>query len=125
MPRLEFTSETKRLAYKRSLGVCECRRIPFLRRPSGCGVVLGAGNIFYEHIIPDNIKPDNSLDNCAVLCRTCWREKTSRYDRKVIAKSNHTRDRHRGIKPATRGGAIVGTVASGWKHRMDGRWERR
>lgn len=125
MPRLEFTSETKRLAYRRSGGLCECRRIPFLRRPHGCGIVLGAGNVFYEHVIPDNMRPDNSLDNCAVLCRTCWREKTSRYDRKVIAKSNHTRDRNRGIKPVSRCSPLPGTVASGWKTSFNGGWERR
>lgn len=98
MPRLEFTSPTKRAAYKRSLGICECHLIPWLKRPQGCGCRLGAGNTFYEHIVPDNIRPDNSLDNCAVLTKTCWREKTDTYDRKVIAKSNHVRDLARNIK---------------------------
>lgn len=125
MPRLEFTSETKRAAYQRSRGVCECARIPFLRRPNGCGIVLGAGNVFYEHVIPDNIRPDNSLDNCAVLCRTCWREKTAKYDRPTIAKSNHSRDRNRGIKPVSRCNPLAGTVASGWKKSFNGGWERR
>ena len=123
--RLEFTAETKRLAYTRSHGTCECHRISFLRRPKECGVILGSGNVFYEHILPDAIKPDNSLDNCAALSRTCWREKTSGYDRKLIAKSNHTRDRDRGIARQLKGRPLVGTKASGIKLLMSGGWERR
>ncbi len=93
MPRLEFSAQTKRDAFARSNGICECHRIPWLRRPNGCRVKLSGGNIFYEHINPDGIRKDASLDNCAVLSKTCWRKKTDRYDRKVIAKSNHVRDR--------------------------------
>lgn len=96
--RIEFTAQTKRDAFDRAAGICECHLIPWLRRPNGCGITLGIGNVFYEHINPDNIRPDNSLANCACLSRTCWREKTDRYDRKIIAKSNHVRDLARGIR---------------------------
>lgn len=75
--RLEFSAPTKRAAYDRSNGICECHRIPWLRRPNGCGRELREGNTFYEHINPDNIRQDNSLDNAACLVRTCWREKTA------------------------------------------------
>ncbi len=98
MPRLNFTAVTKRNAFDRSRGICECYLVPWLSRPQGCGVKLVAGAIFYEHIIPDNIRPDNSLNNCAALTKTCWRKKTDNYDRKIIAKSNHSRDRNRGIR---------------------------
>jgi len=98
MSRLEFTAKTKRAAFERSRGICECHLVAMLNRPHGCGQKLAEGRIRYEHIIPDNIRPDNSLDNCAVLSLGCWREKTDIYDRKVIAKSNHMRDRARGIK---------------------------
>jgi hypothetical protein len=33
--------------------------------------------------------------------------------------------RHAGIKLAPQGRPLPGTFASGWKHRMDGGWERR
>jgi hypothetical protein len=122
--RLEFTAETKRQAFARSCGICECHRIPWLARPDGCGVNLTAGNIFYEHINPDQIRRDNSLDNAAVLCKTCWREKTDHYDRPTITKSNHVRDRHIGAVVAPRE-VIVGTIASGWKNHMRGGWSRR
>jgi hypothetical protein len=98
--RREFTSETKRQAYERSGEICECHRVPWLPTfGKGCGCALGPGNVFYEHIIPDNIGGDNSLDNCAVLCKTCWRAKTDTYDLKVIADANRQRDRNRGIRP--------------------------
>jgi hypothetical protein len=98
--RREFTSETKRQAYERSGGICECHRVPWLPTfGRGCGCALGPGNVFYEHIIPDNIGGDNSLDNCAVLCKTCWRAKTDTYDLPVIADANRQRDRARGIRP--------------------------
>jgi hypothetical protein len=98
MTRLEFTARTMREAWDRSNGICECHRVPMLNRPQGCGQALGEGNTFYEHITPDNIKSDNSLGNCAALCKTCWREKTNTYDKPVIAKSNRQRDRARGIR---------------------------
>lgn len=72
---------------------------------------LGPGNTFYEHITPDKLDGLNDIDNCATLCRTCWRSKTSGYDRPVIDKSRRQQDRNRGIrKPRT---------ITGWR-RFDG-----
>jgi hypothetical protein len=122
--RLEFTAETKREAFARSGGICECHSIPWLKRADGCGVRLMAGGIFYEHITPDAIRPDNSLSNCAVLSKTCWREKSYQYDIPLIAKSNRVRDRHFGTR-ATPDQVIVGTIASGWKNHMRRGWSRR
>ena len=96
--RLEFKAKTKNEAYDRSGGICECHRVPMLHRPEGCGRGLGIGNQFYEHITPAKNKDDNSLSNCAVLSKTCWREKTAIYDLKVIAKTKRQRNLARGIK---------------------------
>jgi hypothetical protein len=124
MSRLEFSSSTKREAYARSGGICECHRVPMLNRPEGCGLKLIDGGIFYEHINPDAIGPDNSLGNCAVLVRTCWREKTSRYDMPTIAKADRQRDRARRIK-SRKGAPLPGTKNSGIRRRMDGTVVRR
>lgn len=97
--RLEFTAATKREALERSGGACECHRVPQLAVKCG-GLALGAGNTFFEHIICDAIGPDNSLDNCAVLTKTCWRAKTAGYDLPVIAKTKRQADRNSGIRPA-------------------------
>jgi hypothetical protein len=124
MSRLEFTAKTKRAAFERSGGVCECHLVPMLHRPKGCGQKLAEGRIRYEHIVPAAMTRDNSLDNCAALSLGCWREKTDQYDRKVIAKSNHTRDRARGIKG--RGRSSFQTNRDGpFKKRLDGTVVRR
>lgn len=99
--RNNFTSETKRQAFRRSKGICECHLIPHVFKVA-CGLSLSPGNTFYEHIDPDAISGRNDIDNCAVLVKTCWRIKTDIYDKPVIAKSNRTQDRARGIyKPRT------------------------
>lgn len=117
--RVDFSSPTKREAYRRSGGFCECHLVPWLRRPNGCGARLGDGNTFYEHIEPSAISGRNDLENCAVLCKICWKEKTARYDLPVIAKSNRQRDRARGIKRQPMK-ALPGTVRSGIKTFLDG-----
>jgi 5-methylcytosine-specific restriction enzyme A len=97
--RLEFTSATKRAAWDRANGVCECHRAYQLKRPSGCGQELSIRNgVYYEHIAQDAIAQDNSLENCAVLTKTCWREKTAMHDLPAIAKSNRVRDKARRIR---------------------------
>lgn len=96
--RNEFTNATKRAAHERSGGVCECHRVRQLPGyGEGCGVRLSEGNTFYEHIEQDYFTSDNSLDNCAVLSRTCWKTKTSTADLPAVAKSKRVRDRGRGI----------------------------
>ena len=96
--RREFSKETKRLAFARSNGVCECHRIPELGRPEGCGVYLRVGHINYEHVFQDALGGDNDLENCAVLVRNCWREKTDEIDLPLIAKNNRQADGARGIR---------------------------
>jgi hypothetical protein len=96
--RREFSTQTKRDAFDRSGGFCECHLIPWLKRPDGCGVKLVTGAIFYEHIKTTFHSSDKSLDNCAVLSRTCWREKTSEHDLPSIAKTKRLLDSEHGIK---------------------------
>jgi 5-methylcytosine-specific restriction protein A len=122
--RREFPASVKREAYQRSRGVCECHLIPWLRRPDGCGVRLVTGAIFYEHIKTDFHSSDNSLDNCATLTRTCFREKTDRHDLPSIAKTKRVSDVARGIRKE-QFRPLPGTIASGWKSKMSGGWVRR
>lgn len=114
--RNNFTAETKRQAYERSQGICECHLIPHVFKVA-CGRPLGAGNTFYEHIDPDAISCRNDLDNAAVLTKTCWQIKTATYDLPVIASTKRKHDRHRGIRP-NQFNPLVGTVASGIKKPM-------
>jgi hypothetical protein len=100
--RNNFTKATQREAFTRSKGICECHRLARAGVPGfsvdGCGVQLGIGNTFYEHVNPDALSKDNSLDNAAALSRTCWKQKTATYDLPVIARTKRIEDDARGIK---------------------------
>jgi hypothetical protein len=97
MPRREFSKAVKRAANRRAHGLCECHRVPQLGRPKGCGRPLGPGNRFHEHIHPDGAGGPPTLDNCAVLVKTCWHEKTGGYDQPLVAKVRRQRDRNMSI----------------------------
>ncbi len=60
MSRLEFTAPTKRKAYERARGECQC-----------CGTKLPDGSAHYHHILEARLGGDNSLANCLVLCIPC------------------------------------------------------
>lgn len=97
--RREFTKATKREAFTRSNGICECHRVRTLPTyRTGCGVRLSSGNVFYEHIEQDAIGGSNTIENCAALSKTCWKLKTATIDLPHIAKQNRQRDRERGTQ---------------------------
>lgn len=95
--RREFTTQTQRDALARSGGICECHLIPHVFKIA-CGLPLGPGNTFFEHVDPDNLRKDNSVHNCACLTRNCWRYKTSQFDLPIIAKAKRNHDAHNGIR---------------------------
>lgn len=97
MTRLEFTTATQRQALARSKGICECHLIPHVFKVF-CGLPLGNANTFFEHINPDGLRKDNSLENCCVLTRTCWSYKTHRYDQPVVARAKRISDKFNGIR---------------------------
>jgi hypothetical protein len=94
--RAEFPASVKREALERSNGICECHLIPHVFEVA-CGLPLGPGNTFFEHLLPDNISKDNSISNAAVLTKTCWRYKTVHHDLPIIAKAKRNFDAHNGI----------------------------
>lgn len=105
--RQEFTKATRREAYARSGGVCECHRVPSLPTYRvGCGQALSSGNVFYEHVDPDGAGGKPTLENCAALVKTCWRIKTDTYDRPLVAKVIRQADRNMGIGRSTSGRRI-------------------
>lgn len=114
MTRSEFSPKTKLSALKRSNGLCECHLVPGL---VPCGKPLKGQPIFYEHIIQCEVGGDNSLENCAVLTKTCWRSKTDTQDLPVVAKVKRVERKHNGIKKPSR---MPGSKASKFKRKMDG-----
>jgi len=97
MTRLNFTTDTQRKALARSKGICECHLIPHVFKVF-CGLPLGNANTFFEHINPDGLRKDNSLDNCAALTRTCWKFKTRSFDQRVVARAKRVSDKNSGIR---------------------------
>lgn len=90
-----FTRDTKRAAYTRAAGRCECHLCPGL--PAYCGGArLYVGRIVYEHINPWAISRDSSLSNAAVLRLECASLKTNEIDLPLIASVQRKGDRHIG-----------------------------
>ena len=112
--RREFSKATKLAAWQRSGGICEC----------GCGVKIISGDgPEYDHRIEDMLDGGNDVDNCVVLRKRCHDRKTKErrpeIDKVRRGFENRIKARDRRGKP------MPGTKASGWKHKIDGGWERR
>lgn len=110
MSRQEFSVSTKKAAYDRSNGICEC----------GCGVAFGSGKNRpeYDHRIECALGGDNSLENCVVLRLCCHSTKTSTRA-PTLAKAGRIERKQRGIKPMHKQ-LIPGSKGSGFRKRIDG-----
>jgi len=67
---------------------------------------------------------ENRETNLQPLCDWCHKPKTAA---EIGQKSRDYKRRlkHSGIKTRRAGRPLIGTIASGWKHNMNGTWERR
>lgn len=116
--RREFSRRIKLLAFKRCLddkGLPHCE---------GCGILLTAGNIHYDHVIPDGLGGEPTLENCKVLCiKICHHKKTHEEDNPRMQKADRVLKKTYGIAKAKR--PFPGSRASGFKRKMDGTVVRR
>ena len=87
--RREFSKRVKRDAFVRAAGKCE---VPW------CQARLSVGKFHYDHVIPDALGGDPTLENCAVICVACHKNKTGKLDARDIAKTKRIQDKYRGIK---------------------------
>lgn len=85
--RREFSKKIKLAAWRRSGGRCET-----------CTSKLFAWSVHYDHLIPDALGGEPTLDNCRAVCRTCHGVKTSKEDVPAIAKAKRRELSHAGIK---------------------------
>jgi 5-methylcytosine-specific restriction endonuclease McrA len=87
--RNEFPAKVRVAAFERAAGRCE-----------ECGVSIRPGNgPEYDHRIPDALGGKATLENCAVLCRSCHGAKTAKEDVPRIAKAKRVQRKHIGAKP--------------------------
>jgi 5-methylcytosine-specific restriction enzyme A len=83
--RKEFPKRVQRDAFVRANGHCE-----------GCHAKLTLHKYQYDHVNPDGLTGEPTLENCMVLCSPCHLEKT-RKDVAAIAQAKRRADRHMGI----------------------------
>ena len=100
----------------------------FLKRKgicTACAQKIEAGKAWdIDHILPLALGGTNEPDNLQILCRSCHKTKTARFDVPRIAKTKRLKARHLGARaPSTR--PIPGSRRSPWKRKMDGRVVRR
>lgn len=119
--RREFPLSVRKLAFKRCClngtmpGVPQCETC-------GCPLNVRTGTI-YEHVIPDGLGGEPTLENCKVHCRTCADVKTFTEDNPRMAKADRVLKKNFGLEP--KGRPMPGSRASGLRKRMDGTVERR
>jgi hypothetical protein len=88
--RQEFPASVRKAAFIR----CCKQGIP---RCEGCGGMLRAGNIIYEHVQPDGLGGEPILENCKVHCRNCADVKTFTEDNPRMAKADRVLKKNFGL----------------------------
>lgn len=111
--RKEFSAKIKVAAFDRSGGRCE-----------ECTARLSTGKFEYDHILPDGLGGEATLENCKVLCSSCHSEKTHAGDRPKMAKADRAKKSYLGISKNPRN-AIPGSKSSRFKKKLDGTVEYR
>lgn len=99
MPRAEFSTKTKREAFKRSEQKCEAVGAWYgLEDGKRCNADLSYG-VEFDHLVLDANSKDNSLANCRAVCIPCHRFKTQKHDVPLAAKTKRQADMRHITKP--------------------------
>lgn len=110
--RHEFPNSVKRDAAARAAGHCEA-----VWDGERCNAKLPSGGFHYDHVLPDWLDGEPTLENCEVLCIVCHKIKT-KADIARIAKTKRLRDRDQGIKRSGR--KIPGSRGTGIRKPVNG-----
>lgn len=91
----------------------------------GCGRPIRPGDRWTcDHVEALINGGENRERNLHPLCEWCEPPKTAA-DVREKSRNYRARLRHAGIRLKPIGRPLPGTTASGWRHRMDGTWQRR
>jgi len=112
--RTEFPQAIRKAAFARS---CKPDGIPKCEAP-GCGKVIRAGHLIFEHVQPDGLGGEPTLENCKCYCDVCATRKTFDEDNPRMAKADRVLKATFGMKRKSR--PIPGSKASGFKRKMSG-----
>lgn len=108
MSRAEFSPSVRLAAWDRCKGRCE-----------KCTAKLLAGKFDYDHIIPDGLGGEPTLENAQVLCRACHDDKTHKHDRPIMAKADRIKKKHVGAQAKSRGFQKPPEGYNPWTRRID------
>lgn len=113
---------------RRSLSARERLRL-FALHGSVCHLCCGKIDATREgwdvsHVIPLAIGGADDDENRQLAHRKCHRAHTAKIDQPRIAKTARQGQKGKGVRPSPRQ-TIPGSRASGWKHKVNGTWERR
>jgi len=65
-----------------------------------CAICLGiiTGRPEYDHVKPDGLGGEPTIENCQVLCRKCHKLKTHEEDRPIMTKADNQKKSEAGVK---------------------------
>lgn len=95
--RREFPLSVRKKAFQRC---CLNGTVAGVPQCENCGIKLRAGNIEYEHLDPDGLGGEPTLENCGVWCRSsCSRTKTDTEDNPRMQKADRVLKKNFGLRP--------------------------
>jgi hypothetical protein len=96
--RREFPLAVRKKAFQRC---CLQGTMPGVPQCETCGCHLNARNgTIYEHVIPDGLGGEPTLENCKVHCHSCADEKTRIEDNPRMVKADRVTRKTYGLTPA-------------------------
>lgn len=113
--RKEFSTKTKLQGWKRCCGRCEGIVVdPESGASNRCNAALAPGRFHYDHVNPDAMTGQPTLENLAVLCLLCHAIKTGEDVRKIAkAKRIEARETNTQARNAARKIESAGFPSSG------------
>lgn len=98
--KLRGTSRKEFPLSVRKLAMARCCRPDGVPKCEGCGKMLSKriGTI-YEHVIPDGLGGEPTLENCKVHCKTCADVKTFTEDNPRMQKADRVFKEEYGLRP--------------------------
>lgn len=94
LTRTEFPLSVKKAAFARA---CKPDGQPKCEAP-GCGQMIRAGHLRYEHLQPDGLGGEPTLENCGVWCDVCSDKKTFTEDNPRMSKADRVLKKTFGLR---------------------------
>ena len=99
--RREFPLSVRKAAFARACKQClvsGVENIPGVPQCENCGKQLRPGGIQYEHLQPDGLQGEPTLENCGCWCTSCSKAK-DKTDNAIMAKADRVLRKNYGLRP--------------------------